>query len=276
MIKETIAEVITMDNVFVELKQDPLNFYRMERLSTWPHLHKEIELIYVVNGAADCYADRQCFPVSSGDVFIAFPSQIHYYLNSTPGDYYVFVTSADAIWGLKKLFFDHKPTQNAVYEQQNTPIAALFKDILEQQGEYKETMQAGLLNQLLCHILGELNLKPQIKTDNSTLHNILNYCTQNFTEEIALEDVAEALHLNKYHISHLINQKLGIGFSAYINTLRVDRACEQLADSAKNIADISAEAGFGSIRSFNRVFSQIMHMTPLEYRRQSSRKEKAH
>lgn len=263
-----------MDNVFVELKRTPLNFYRMERLSTRPHLHKEIELIYVVEGAADCYADRQCFPVSSGDVFIAFPNQIHYYLNSVPGEYYVFVTSVDALWGLKKLLYSHKPVQNALYEQQNTPIAALFKEICEQQGEYKETMQAGLLNQLMCRILDQLRLKPQIKCDDSTIHSILNYCTQKFTGEINLENVAEALHLNKYHISHLLNQKLGIGFSTYINTLRVDKACKQLAESGKNIADISEEAGFGSIRSFNRAFSQIMHMTPLEYRRQFRREEK--
>lgn len=262
-----------MDNAFVELKRDPLNFYHMERLSTWPHLHKEIELIYVVKGSADCYANRQCFPISSGDVFIAFPNQIHYYLNSVPGEYYVFVASADAIWGLKNLLYSHIPVRNALYEQQNTPIAALFKEICEQQGEYMETMQAGLLNQLICRILDQLRLKPQIKSDDSTLHSILNYCTQEFTDDIKLENVAEALHLNKYHISHLLNQKLGIGFSAYINTLRVDKACEQLAESDKNITAISEEAGFGSIRSFNRAFAQIMHMTPLEYRRQFVRKE---
>jgi transcriptional regulator GlxA family with amidase domain len=184
------------------------------------------------------------------------------------------VISTDAIWGLNSLLTSHKPTQNALYEQQDSPIAALFKEIYTQQGEFKETMQAGLLNQLICHILAKLNLKPQIRSDNSALHSILNYCSQNFVTDITLEDVARALHLNKYHISHLLNQKLGIGFSAYINTLRVDKACKQLTESDRNIADISEEAGFGSIRSFNRAFSQIMRMTPLEYRRQYRSKSK--
>lgn len=262
-----------MDNVFVELKRDPLNFYSMNRLSTWPHLHKEVELIYVKRGYADCYADRQCFSIAEGDMFIAFPNQIHYYLNSIPGEYFVYVVSTDAIWGMKNLLYNNKPVQNALYDLKGTPIHALFEQIYAQSGEHKETMQAGLLNQLLYYIIQEISLKPQIKTDNSTIHAVLNFCAQNFTGNITLEDVAQALHLNKYHISHLLNKKLGIGFSAYISTLRVDKACRQLADGDKTIADISEESGFGSIRSFNRAFAQIMHMTPLEYRRQYNRKE---
>ena len=118
--------------------------------------------------------------------------------------------------------------------------------------------------------------QPEIKSDNSALHSILNYCAQHFAGDIALEEVAKALHLNKYHISHLLNQKLGIGFSAYINALRVNKACKQPVSTDKKIAGISEESGFGSIRSFNRAFAQITDMTPQEYRRLHIRKSKSY
>lgn len=262
-----------MDDVFVELKRNPLNFYRMDRLTPRPHLHKEVELVYVISGCADCYADRQCSSVSAGDMFIAFPNQIHYYLNSVQGDYLVLVVSTEVLWGMNRILNDFKPVQNTLSDLDNSPIPDLFEQIYNQSGEYQETMQVGLLNQLIYHIISELDLRPQIKSDNSTIHAILHFCTQNYANDLTLEDVAQALHLNKYHISHLLNKKLGIGFSAYINTLRVDKACRQLSKTDKTIADISEESGFGSIRSFNRAFSQIMHITPQEYRRQFERKE---
>ena len=116
-------------------------------------------------------------------------------------------------------------------------------------------------------VLNGVELKPRVKTDNFTLQNILNYCTLNFNFELTLDDVADGLHLSKYYISHLFNKKLGIGFNAYLNRLRVNKSCDLLENTDKKIVDIVQEAGFNSIRSFNRAFTQIMNMTPSDYRK---------
>lgn len=137
-------------------------------------------------------------------------------------------------------------------------------------GEYVETTRVGLLNQIIAQLLCDFELKTRIKTDNPTLSEILNFCEQHFSEDITLEQVAKSLHLNKYHISHLINQKLGIGFSYYINTLRINAACDLLSTTDRKISDIVGDVGFGSIRSFNRSFTEIMHTTPIKYRNLSA------
>jgi AraC-like DNA-binding protein len=97
---------------------------------------------------------------------------------------------------------------------------------------------------------------------------VLDYCTKNFSNDLTLDILAEDLHVSKFHISHLLNQKLGISFSTYLNNIRVHRACFLLNNSDNKISDISEEVGFGSIRSFNRAFKSVMNMTPLEYRNQ--------
>ncbi|WP_370733789.1 helix-turn-helix domain-containing protein [Paenibacillus dakarensis] len=56
-------------------------------------------------------------------------------------------------------------------------------------------------------------------------------------------------------------------FRDYINRLRINKALWMLAESKLSILDISYECGFDSIRSFNRVFKQIMNTTPTEYKR---------
>ena len=62
---------------------------------------------------------------------------------------------------------------------------------------------------------------------------------------------------------------MGIGFSDFINTLRVEHACE-LLEKGRSITDVAFASGFSSIRSFNRLFSRNMGMTPTEFIRRKS------
>ena len=101
----------------------------------------------------------------------------------------------------------------------------------------------------------------------------MSFCSAHFAEDISLEYLADSLHLSRCYISHLFSRNLNIGFSEYINMLRVSAACELLLETRGRIADISEEVGFGSIRSFNRAFLKIMGRTPKEYREKVKKKQ---
>lgn len=255
-----------MKNIIYENKTEPIHTNLAHNLCPQPHLHKEIEIIYVVKGESEAYADRKCYHIKNGDMFISFPNQVHYYEGSTLGQYYLIIINPDTIYGLKEMLYDNVPLSNVISLPKGNDIAKLLKRTIKAEGDFSETIKAGYLNQTLGLIMPQLDLTPRIKTDHSTLKDILKYCTNNFTENISLDDLALNLHLNKYHISHLFNEKLGINFNSYINMLRINTACSLLEDTDKKTADISEEVGFGSIRSFNRAFLKIMNMTPIKYR----------
>lgn len=255
-----------MKNVLYENKSQPIHISATTYLSPQPHLHKEIEIIYVLNGSSRACADRNFYTLKNRDIFISFPNQIHYYESAIVGEYYLLIISPDILFGLKEIMYDNMPFSNIISLAENSEIPELLNKALITDGEYKETVIAGLLNQVFGLLMPQLELKPRIKTDNSTLKDILKYCTHNFSSGVSLDDVAENLHLSKYHISHLFNEKLGFNFNSYINMLRINKACDLLEDTDRKTADISEEVGFGSIRSFNRAFLNIMNTTPLKYR----------
>lgn len=255
-----------MNDIILEIKEYPLEYNRGNTLSPIPHLHREVELIYVEKGSAGAFADKHISKLGQGDFFISFPNQVHYYETFETGKYHVLIFSADIIYGLKHMFFNQQPKHHSVHPENISGITKLLKLMRNEDGKYAETARIGLLNQIIAQLLCDFELKPRIKTDNPTLSEILNFCEQHFAEDITLEQTAQRLHLNKYHISHLINQKLGMGFSYYINTLRIDAACDLLSDTDKKISDIAGDVGFGSIRSFNRSFTKIMNTTPVKYR----------
>lgn len=261
-----------MKNVTLETRENALDYLYGNVLSPIPHLHREIELVYIEKGSARFFADSHFYKLEQGDFFIAFPNQVHYYETLEIGIYHILIFSADIIYELKRIFFNQQPKHNYIHTENVSEIEKLLKLMRKAEGKYSETYRIGLLNQIIASLLLNLELTPRIKTENSTLNDILNFCEQHFSEDISLELAAKKLHLNKYYISHLINKQLGISFSSYINTLRIHSACELLNNTNNKISDIAGDVGFGSIRSFNRSFSDIMNTTPITYRKISKTK----
>lgn len=241
-----------------------------KELTPLPHLHNEIEIIYVFEGEAIVFVDQKSQTLKSGDLFIAFPNQVHFYEESVKGKYLVLLFSADILFELKKIMYNNLPNTNILRNIPNSEIVSLLNKMLETNGNYSRTKVVGILNEVMALLLPETGIKQRIKSDNATLQSVLNYCTENFSSELTLDNVAKALHISKYHISHLLNNKLGIGFNNYLNTIRINAACSLLRNTNQKVAEISEEVGFGSIRSFNRAFLKIMNISPLIYRNKTN------
>ena len=47
-------------------------------ISTLPHMHKEMEIIAVLNGSARFHIDSLDYDIKKGDVVLVSPYQIHY------------------------------------------------------------------------------------------------------------------------------------------------------------------------------------------------------
>jgi YesN/AraC family two-component response regulator len=102
-----------------------------------------------------------------------------------------------------------------------------------------------------------------------TLGEIVNYCNAHYKENLSLTMLESELHISKYYISHIINERLGEGFNEYLNSIRINEACRLLLESDMSIKEISAEVGFGTVRSFDRAFLRQKSETAREYRQRN-------
>lgn len=90
-----------------------------------------------------------------------------------------------------------------------------------------------------------------------------------FDPGLTLEKVAGELGLSKSHLSRIINSELGMSFTDYINTLRVEEAKLYLKNpdfSNYTLVAIGLESGFNSKSAFNSAFKKIASQTPSEFR----------
>jgi AraC-like DNA-binding protein len=89
-------------------------------------------------------------------------------------------------------------------------------------------------------------------------------------EDISLQSLAGKLSIPPRELSRVINKRLDMNYSNFINSYRIDEAKTLLFDPGENdhsILDIAYEVGFNSKAVFNRAFKKFTGMTPSQFRK---------
>lgn len=246
-----------------------------------PHLHRELELVYFIEGEVIAIADSERRPLRGGDVFLSFPNQVHSYIKTTGVERYViFILKADMIPEFAELFASGIPESPVIEGAGNDPqIKMLFEllidtciknDESEEGDAYAAAQRRGYLLALFSALLPRMKISKLSLGDSNTLRSIVAFCAQNYAENLSLSLLQERLHLNKYYISHLFNDKLKIRFNDYVNALRINEACRFLANTESSITEIGEQVGFNTLRTFNRAFMKHVGSSPSDYRKRYS------
>lgn len=85
--------------------------------------------------------------------------------------------------------------------------------------------------------------------------------------DMEMGKLARSVGLSRPHFFKLFKQYMGVTPNVYMNTLRSERAIEDLLHTDKTVTDIAFDLGFSSQASFTRFFSSNVGIAPREYRR---------
>jgi AraC-like DNA-binding protein len=98
------------------------------------------------------------------------------------------------------------------------------------------------------------------------LDPLFRYLDAHYAEPVTLADAARVVGMSKSHFIHFMKQITGMSFVAYLNQFRVAKAQALMANTEKNLAQISHEVGFCDQSYFGQVFRKLLHTTPHRYR----------
>ncbi|MEM9331457.1 MAG: AraC family transcriptional regulator [Pseudomonadota bacterium] len=95
----------------------------------------------------------------------------------------------------------------------------------------------------------------------------LQLMQENFTDTIEMESLAREVGLSRPHFFKLFKKQMGVTPNLYLNTLRSEKAIEELMTTEKTVSDIGFDLGFSSQASFTRFFASNVGIPPSDYRR---------
>ncbi len=238
-----------------------------------PHLHRELELILCFGGKTEAYVDSVRYELGAGDLFLTFPNQLHRFVTLESESFQLFQVKPELIPELSEQFRTSLPVSAVVRGGANEPAITFLAERVRQLSRSNEetrlsrSLLHGYLLSLFSEILSRMQLTGVRLNDSDALRSVVDFCSQNYTKELSLSLLEEALHLNRYYISHLFGERLGMGFNDYINSLRISEACRRLLHSKDSVTAISGQVGFNTPRTFNRAFFKCLGVTPSDYRR---------
>lgn len=83
--------------------------------------------------------------------------------------------------------------------------------------------------------------------------------------ELTIYHVCHEFHINEQQAYKLFRDCLGATFAETIETMRIRRACELLAEGGSAVKDIAEQVGYANDNSFGRAFKRVLGISPSEY-----------
>lgn len=239
----------------------------------------DIEIIFIFDGKTKISGESgEVEYAKSGDAIIIFPYRKYKYETVNNENCVILNIDVKKMGEFLGLFTSHYPTRCVINGAlQNKEIYELVKNTVkickEDDSEYRDTVKKGYITALIGRLLSMTELKKNELEKPNTVDEITDFCNKHYSEKLSLEYLEEKLHISKYYISHVINEKMGISFNDFVNSIRINKAIILLEENDKPIKEISEEVGFLTQRTFDRAFKRQKGETAREYRQRKIEKK---
>lgn len=233
------------------------------------HVHSCFEIIVVTEGEMEVTVGQQTKKLTCGEAAIIFPNRIHGMKTEEK--------SAHKLCIFSKKLINHfsKKTQQLLPEDPfftlDETASLLFSRLSDESSICKKKA-------VLYYLAGSFDSRATYHpadTDlaSSLLYSMLEYIEESYQSECSLKSLSERLKYDYAYLSKYFIKNIKMSFNEYVNRRRISEACYLLSTTEGSVLDISTECGYGSLRSLNRNFREIMGVTPAQYRRFPSEKK---
>ena len=90
--------------------------------------------------------------------------------------------------------------------------------------------------------------------EQKLVYSIIDYISENYTQEFTINKLTEKFGITDTKLNKILMSYSGKRFIDFLNSLRIDKACELLLTTDKSIIDISFELGYNTVKTFNNNF----------------------
>lgn len=226
---------------------------------------------YVASGKGTYICNGQEYALCEGDLFLIFPSQVVQYRadNANPWEYYwVGLNGTDAHRMVTMAGF--LPDCPVVHTDDPAIREALLR-IYSARGNTPaaDTEMAGHLQLFLAQLIRKQGTVKAPLDSQTYLAQALRYIQHNYAADIGVSDIADFVGISRSQLYRAFQSEFGISPHAYLQKYRISEACTLLRSHALTVAQVAGSVGFNDPLYFSRVFRQIRHCTPTDYRKQS-------
>lgn len=232
--------------------------------SYFAHIHRQIEIFYVLDGFIEITISGQKRLLEKGMASIVFPNEVHETYTPENSSAIMMIFSQDFLPDFSHEFNFYRPQCPFVSDLQDPgQFSQMVTGLLDNTQKNTDIrISKGYLYVIVSMILSQVLLVKQKKASSDICQAISDYLNMHFTEELNLTQLAAALGYSKYYISHIFKEKFSCSYNDYLRQLRSEHAMGLLTHSEMTVTEVCFASGFSSLRSFYRAFHEVYGVPP--------------
>ncbi len=94
------------------------------------------------------------------------------------------------------------------------------------------------------------------------------YIRSNFSKNLTLDNIARAVFISPYYLSHIFKEQLGATVIDYLTRVRIEEAKKLLRRKGLSIVNVAERIGYRDSGYFSRVFKKNEGVTPSTFKKQ--------
>ncbi len=254
--------------------------------STTQYLHYDVELsfIYFIKGIGEIKIEGKKYDIKDGDLILLKPSEL-YHCVVKDGKYHErlvlyfngnllknFGAAGDTFFEpfyKREDGYKNKINKEKIKTEKIDVLLTELLELVKKSNEIDKLVSQCKAVEILSKIRNIIakNSTVEVKSaDNKTINNVIAYINQNFQYDISLNDIAKEFFVDKFYISRLFKEYVGVTVWNYVIFRRIT-AFNDLISVNTPIEEAYLRVGFQNYSNFFRLYKKHMNMTPSEYKK---------
>lgn len=258
--------------------QVPFRIFKTDLIDFPLHWHDDYEIIYNLGDSLKMTLGDQAYTLEKGDILLASPQKVHAFLSQPLlSERIIIQFQSDLVSRFKGNIHFRTPLiksdgyllgeNRSIYKD---GLHKKIEDLIFQLRHNSDLKRMSILYDLLDVLVENLEFE---KINNKgcqkrilKLERVVDFVNEHFDKPIDLGKVSALTDYSTYHFTKFFKEMTGMTFKTYLNNFRVEKACVNLSKTNESITEVSMNAGFNSIKTFNRVFKDFKGCSPKAYR----------
>ena len=222
------------------------------------HAHQSPEFILVREGQilVTCNGVEQLY--SENEIVIINGNDMHRIKPVTDSAFYDYL-----IVDLSICDVGHLPSHSS-HPKAIEVFQTIMQELEKKEPHYREIV-TGYIKVLQAILARHANEHAEAEIDARKFQYLrlaTNYMYQHFKENITLDDICNAIPLNKYYLSHLFKDLTGHSVLSNLNYIRCHNALALLITGEYSVAECTFASGFTDSSHFTKSYKKVFGRTP--------------
>ena len=264
----------------------PFLHFSVRGLKSVMHRHTCYELVYAHRGSIPVWVAGREETLPEGSFALLLPGMLHSYDAAEDSVADLWLWRPELLPDLGMLIADRQPL-HAVFSLPEADAVALLKGLTDAEAapslcvperprkkshrRAPVTLPADLLalrGTLYSALAQYFRGMPMVQKSSQLLllEEVVAYVEEGYKYPISMTLLADKIGYERHYLSRFFRASVHMHFTTYVDSYRIEEAMDLLRRTGLPMATVARHCGFGSVRTFDRVFLQLVGQTPSAFK----------